>query len=152
MGDALNEVAQWLRTRRARSRRTYRGRQKRCGFRYPRAARGVHESNRRTSWPRPKLLRLWHSCQRRRVRRRSQQHCRGNQVMTTFRRERKRAGVIGNSRCLHNYSADELDCSYADRSQCGASGKRSLSSVSQTLFRKCIRGAARDSNALQARR
>jgi hypothetical protein len=30
--------------------------------------------------------------------------------------------------------------------------QEALASVSQTLFGKCIRGAARDSNALQARR
>jgi hypothetical protein len=29
-----------------------------------------------------------------------------------------RAGVASHSWCLHNYSADEIDCSYADRSQC----------------------------------
>jgi hypothetical protein len=30
----------------------------------------------------------------------------------------KRAGVASHSWCLHNYSADETDCSYVDRSQC----------------------------------
>ena len=29
-----------------------------------------------------------------------------------------RAGVANHSWCLQNYSADEIDCSYADRSQC----------------------------------
>jgi hypothetical protein len=29
-----------------------------------------------------------------------------------------RAGVAGHSWCLHDYSADGIDCSYADRSQC----------------------------------
>jgi hypothetical protein len=64
----------------------------------------------------------------------------------------KRARVGSNSWCLHNYSADEFDCSYADRSQCAATAREALASVSQALFGKCIRGAARDSNALQARR
>jgi hypothetical protein len=30
----------------------------------------------------------------------------------------ERAGVASHSWCLHNYSADEFECSYVDRSQC----------------------------------
>ena len=38
----------------------------------------------------------------------------------------KRARIGSNSWCLHNYSADEFDCSYADRSQCAATAAGGL--------------------------
>src|ERR1700745_2418064 len=38
----------------------------------------------------------------------------------------KRARVSSNSWCLHNYSADEFDCSYADRSRCAATAAGGL--------------------------
>jgi hypothetical protein len=31
-----------------------------------------------------------------------------------------RAGVTNNSWCLHDYTSDELDCSYAGHTQCAA--------------------------------
>jgi hypothetical protein len=38
----------------------------------------------------------------------------------------KRAGVASHSWCLHNYSADEIDCSYVGRSQCAATAAGGL--------------------------
>jgi hypothetical protein len=38
----------------------------------------------------------------------------------------KRARIGSNSWCLHNYLADEFDCSYADRSQCAATAAGGL--------------------------
>jgi hypothetical protein len=37
-----------------------------------------------------------------------------------------RAGGTGSSWCLHNYSSDEIDCSYADQSQCAATASGGL--------------------------
>jgi hypothetical protein len=37
-----------------------------------------------------------------------------------------RAGMTGVSWCLHNYSQDEVDCSYASQSQCAASASGGL--------------------------
>jgi hypothetical protein len=35
-------------------------------------------------------------------------------------------GVGGHSWCLHDYSANEIDCSYVDRSQCAATAAGGL--------------------------
>jgi hypothetical protein len=37
-----------------------------------------------------------------------------------------RAGVTVNSWCLHNYSSDEIDCSYATQNQCAATASGGL--------------------------
>jgi hypothetical protein len=47
----------------------------------------------------------------------------------------KRAQVGSNSWCLHNYSADEFDCSYADRSQCAATAAGGLGQCEPNPFR-----------------
>jgi hypothetical protein len=38
----------------------------------------------------------------------------------------KRTGAANQSWCLHNYSANEIDCSYVDRSQCAATAAGGL--------------------------
>src|ERR1700757_4008416 len=47
----------------------------------------------------------------------------------------KRARVGSNSWCLHNYSADEFDCSYTDRSQCAATAAGGLGQCEPNPFR-----------------
>jgi hypothetical protein len=77
---------------------------------------------------------------------------RGNQVMTTFRQELSEpelAAIPGASTTIRRTLSIVLMPIEANvrRQQ-----QEALASVSQTLFGKCIRGAARDGNALQARR
>jgi len=74
------------------------------------------------------------------------------QVITTFRQELSEpelAAIPGASTTIRRTSSIVLMPIEANvrRQQ-----QEAMASVSQTLFGKCIRGAARDSNALQARR
>jgi hypothetical protein len=46
-----------------------------------------------------------------------------------------RAGVASHSWCLHNYSEDEIDCSYVDRSQCAATAAGGLGQCELNPFR-----------------
>jgi hypothetical protein len=47
----------------------------------------------------------------------------------------KRTGAANQSWCLHNYSADEIDCSYVDRSQCAATAAGGLGECAPNAFR-----------------
>jgi hypothetical protein len=47
----------------------------------------------------------------------------------------KRTGAANQSWCLHNYSADEIDCSYVDRSQCAATAAGGLGQCVPNAFR-----------------
>ena len=38
----------------------------------------------------------------------------------------RQAAIARHSWCLHDYSADEIDCSYVDRSQCAATAAGGL--------------------------
>jgi hypothetical protein len=44
------------------------------------------------------------------------------------------SGVASHSWCLHNYSADEIDCSYVDRSQCAATAAGGLGQCELKAF------------------
>jgi hypothetical protein len=46
-----------------------------------------------------------------------------------------RAGVASHSWCLHNYSADEVDCSYVTRSQCAETAAGGLGECERNRFR-----------------
>ena len=47
----------------------------------------------------------------------------------------KRAGVGSYSWCFHNYSADIIDCSYTDRSQCAETASGGLGQCEPNPFR-----------------
>jgi hypothetical protein len=47
----------------------------------------------------------------------------------------RRTGAANQSWCLHNYSADEIDCSYVDRSQCAATAAGGLGQCAPSAFR-----------------
>jgi hypothetical protein len=47
----------------------------------------------------------------------------------------RRTGAPNQSWCLHNYSADEIDCSYVDRSQCAAIAAGGLGQCAPNAFR-----------------
>jgi hypothetical protein len=54
----------------------------------------------------------------------------------------KRTGAANQSCCLHNYSADEIDCSYVDRSQCAATASGGSANVHRTPYGKLHARAA----------
>jgi hypothetical protein len=55
----------------------------------------------------------------------------------------KRAGVGSHSWCLHNYSADDIDCSYTNRTQCAETASGGLGQCELNPFRQVhARGGA----------
>jgi hypothetical protein len=47
----------------------------------------------------------------------------------------KRTGAANQSWCLHNYSSDEINCSYVDRSQCAATAAGGNGQCAPNAFR-----------------
>lgn len=151
MRDALNEFAQCLRTRHARNTKTYRGDRSDAvfGTHGPPAAFTKAKENIMASFKTLAALALLSVTTSTPTFSTTLQRQPGYNYVSSGA---KRARVGSNSWCLHNYSADEFDCSYAIEANVRRQQQETLASVSQALFGKCIRGAARDSNALQARR
>jgi hypothetical protein len=46
----------------------------------------------------------------------------------------RQAAVVRHSWCLHDYSADEIDCSYVNRSQCAATAAGGLGQCEVNSF------------------
>jgi hypothetical protein len=56
------------------------------------------------------------------------------------------SGVASHSWCLHNYSADEIDCSYVDRSQCAATAAGGLGQCELKAFEQIACAGLRDTH------
>jgi hypothetical protein len=56
------------------------------------------------------------------------------------------SGVASHSWCLHNYSADEIDCSYVDRTQCAATAAGGLGQCELKAFEQIACAELRDTH------
>ena len=82
-----------------------------------------------------KPLPPWRCCRRLQARSRSQKHCEGKHVTTTFPQEVSEPELPTNLGASTTILRTRIDCSYVDRSQCAATAAGGLGQCAPNAFR-----------------